>query len=544
MTGFKNKFFTFVLCLFAFDATAQDEVYRIPSVQLLPLKKMETNSVGLTVAGSDDFLNESAWKNAAYPSIEKKLKKIPDILPAKAEELRLNLLKLSADAPQNTEDDAFITLRLRELYSRGQPEDVYALIRKIPEKKRTEEQNRIYADVLLAKNLPEACPLTDQITDTPFSQELAAVCAALNQDSDKAFLALELLNERKDADPFISNAAEHFLFRKPLTENPVKKTPLTVAVWRQSGRNVTDLITSDDPVWFKALVVRDETVPADDRLKFAEELVQEGLLPPSELRDLYQKVSFKEDKKTPSTEVLNRARTVQQAVKLSNSVQDNLQKQTLLRQGLASAKKDRISYAFSAAVKDILETLKPDADTLEHSADMIKAFTLAGLHEQAEDWHKKAEILFPASETAVYGWYYAELSRQDKSGHLFLPEVKTMRSFEGKNKRAYKKAAAKADRLMLVFDLLKMVQPDEKWKFTTFIKGSVEDGFARRKTASPVQNRSAGENVLDALQKMNGTYAGLLRALSVLTRVGMEREAKAIAAQSMGLILDPAAPNE
>lgn len=544
MTGFKNKIFLLFLCACACTANAQEKVYLIPPVQLLPLKKMETNSYGITVADENDFLNEAVWENTAYPLIATKISQVPDDLPAQAQELFLKLLKLTAEAPQGTAGQSFITLKLQTLFDRGQFEDVYKLIQKIPEMQRTEAQNKIYTDTLLSKNLKNACSAAKMENGEAYEQEMTAVCAALNHDEDKAFLALELLKERGRDDPFIANAVDAFLYGKPLTVFPVELTPLTVSVWRQCGRKTAELRKKDSPVWFKAMFVRDETVPAEERLAVVEELVQKGLFLPAGLRTLYQQIRFKDGKTASLSEELKRAKSIQQAAELSSSPQDNLKKQAFFRQGLASAEKSHISYAFSAAAKDILETLKPDVDTLEKSSDIIKAFTLAGLHKQAVDWYKKAEILFPVSETTAGGWYYAELSKPDKASRLFIPALQNMMSYEEKNSPINKAFIAKTDRLMLTFETLRMIQPDESWHYTSFAEESDENGFIHPETATTDPKRPAGDIVLEALRSVDGTYIGLLNALSVLTKAGLNGEAAEMAAQSTDLILNPAASDE
>ena len=146
----------------AAPAFAQNDIYLIPPVQLLPLQKMETNDYGIVIADKGDVLNENVWKNTSFYSINAKFSDIRDQLPASAEKLRLHLLKLAAKAPQGTTDQSFITLKLKSLFNRGQFDDAYALMQKIPEKKRTNEQNNIYTNVLLMQNLQTACFSMDQ----------------------------------------------------------------------------------------------------------------------------------------------------------------------------------------------------------------------------------------------------------------------------------------------------------------------------------------------------------------------------------------------
>ena len=342
MNSSKNKFFLLLLFFFLpFKAQAQEKIYLIPPVQLLPLKKMETNAYGLIIAAKNDPLNEALWKNAAYPITADKFSKIPDTLPPSAENLRLKLLLTTAEPPLGTTGQAFITLKLRQLFELGYFEEVYKLIQKIPENIRTDEQKRLYADVLLLQDLQTACFLTDQASEHVFWQKLSAVCTAFNAQEDKTFLALDLLKEQNNADSFLSDAVDYFLEKKPLTTTPDKMTPLNVALWKKAGKNLGEIKDRAQNIWFKKIIVQDETVPAAEKLTNAEFLVQYGLLAPTKLRTYYQQVTFdrtNEEQALPAE--LYRALMIQKAAALSSMSEDNVQKQTFLKQGLLSAKKD------------------------------------------------------------------------------------------------------------------------------------------------------------------------------------------------------------
>ena len=108
MTSFRNKLFAALLCFYAGqNAAAHDKVYPVPPVQLLPLKKMETNAYGLIIPENANVLNENTWKSAIYPVTAAKFSQIPELLPAKADELRLTLLKVAAEPPQSTTEQSF-----------------------------------------------------------------------------------------------------------------------------------------------------------------------------------------------------------------------------------------------------------------------------------------------------------------------------------------------------------------------------------------------------------------------------------------------------
>lgn len=549
MNGFKNSYFLLALMFFMPNgAAAREKIYMVPPVQLLPLKKMETNAYGLIIGGKDDVLNENLWQNTTYPVIADKFAKTREKLPPAAEKLRLKLLLTAGAPPLGTTGQAFITLKLRQLFALGYFDSVYGLMQKIPEKLRSGEQNKIYAGVLLLQDMQTACFLTDKESEETFWLRLSAVCAAFKQEEDKALLSLNLLKEQNGEDAFVTNAVDHFIEGKPLTVKPEKITPFSVAVWRKAGRSLAEIKDKTEDLWFKKLFVQDETIPVEQRLAEAEQLVQRGLLAPAKLRTYYQQVMFDDtpDEKNMSGETL-RALMLQKAAALSSMAEDNIQKQTFLKQGLQSARRDHLSYAFASAAKDVLETLKPDIDTLAESGELIEAFALAGLNEQAGEWRQKAEIIFPVSQTTADGWYFAELVEPDKSRHLFIPALESMMAYAEKNQTADEAFIHKIDRLMLMFKTLEMIQPDETWNYTSFAEESEESFIAARQTnpaAAQITGRPAGDIVLEALNALDGSYAGLLRALSLLNAAGLEREAAETALQSADIILTPKKDDE
>ncbi len=535
MTGCKNKLFAAFLSLFSVTAAnAQEAVYLIPPVQLLPLKRMETNAYGLSVGAKTDVLNDRLWKNAAYPITASKFAKISANLPAAAEKLRYKLLTLTAEPPQGTTGQSFITLKLEQLFSLGYFDEAYRLLRKIPEKIRTDEQNALYTRILLLTDMQAACfSAADDDADDLSGQKLAAVCAAFNQEDEKAFTALEIVNEQ-GGDAFVSAAVEHFLHDRPMTVLPKKVTPFTAAVWRKVGGDMAVLRKTADALWFKKMFVTDDAVPAEAKLADAERLVQNGFLPASKLRQFYQQAET--GKNATADGSAFRAQMIRQAAALSSLAADNLQKQDYLKQGMASAKRAGLSYAFAAAAKDVLETLTPDADTLAQSAGLIEAFALSGLNEKAAEWMTKAELVFPASETTAEGWVFTEPFKADKNSRFFIPALENMMAFAEKHQAIDDAFIRRIDRLMLMFKTLDLLPADERWHYSSFAEESPEAALAARgKTVLPV-NKPVGDTVLDALDALDGSYAGLLNALSLLTAAGLEREAVETAMQSIDLI--------
>lgn len=529
-----------MLFLFSAPATAQaqEDVYLIPPVQLLPLKKMQTNSYGLEIPQKTDILNDSLWKNAAFPVIAEKFKKLPAFLPAAAEELRRRLLVLTAEPPAGTADQEFITLRLSLLFERGDFESVVQLAQKIPENQRTDEQNEIYANALLLTDFRQACQTSGKGGESTYQQNLALICAAADKDEDKVYLLTDLIKEQEEAGTYISRAAEALLNDRRPEEIPEETTPLTIAVMRLSGQDISEKAVATDKVWLMKTFAEDETFPVSVRLPQAEELVQAGLMPPVRLRTYYQQVVFP-DKKAREEAVADKKRAlmIQKAAALSSSAEDNLVKQEYFKTGFSSAKKAGLGYAYAAAARDVLETMTPDMDTLGTSAPLIEAFVLAGLDGKALEWKQKADILFPVSAATAGGWPFAALAVQEKQDRLFIPSLESMMAYEENRPVPDPSFVRKIDYLMLMFDSMGMILPDETWVYTSFEENSPEATFAAREKNGRKNPRAPGEQVLDALAALPDGYRGLLKAEEILASLGLEKEAAAIAAQSVPDVL-------
>lgn len=538
MTDCKNKILTFAaaagIALSVFSAetkAATDDVYLIPPVSLLPSKKSAANALGLFEADKNAPLNGNLWQNTAFPTVAEKFGKIPHLLPAAAEDLRMRLLLTAGNPPQGTVGQAFITLKLNRLFERGATDEAFKLIHKIPEKTRATEQNKINADVLLTRDLQPACYLNDRNSDNVFWLHLAAVCAAHDKNARKTAAALESIREQSRADAFIENAAEHFLKNEPLTARPATVTPLVAAVWRASGRSLTELKGKTNALWFEKMFVADETIPVEKRLETAEKLVQAGILPPAKLRMYYQQARTSINLFPPE---LTRARMVQNAAALTSTPDDNMRKHHFIRQGMISAEQSGVSYAFAAAAKDILISLRPDADTLPDSVKIIKAFTLAGLNDQAVEWQTKAERIFPKSEAAAKSWIYALFAQPDKNRRFFISSLERLMAYAEKHGEADADFIRKIDRAMLLYKLIGLIPENESWFYSSFAPGSPSAAYAAMKSAPPLaKNMPVSIAVLDALDALGDGFDGLARAVALLNAAGLNDAARNIALQSL-----------
>ncbi len=560
MINFKNNLilsavFSFTFALFMClptTAFSQAGGYRVPPVQLTSLKKIEANAYGLEVGRSQDVINAKVWHNTSYPVVAGKFSEIPLVLPPVAQTLFLDLIRMSAEPPQGTTGEAFIDLKLNLLFQRGRFEEVYRLVQRIPEQTRSLKIEKIYAEVLLLQDLQTACYLGKKTDGDDFWLKMTTACDAFHLEESKAQLGLSLLKEQKKDDAFLTAVVDFFLYKKPLEVQPKTITPLNVALWKKAGKSLNDLTLKPQTIWFKKIFVIDEEIDAKYRVKTVEELVEIGLLSPLFLRMVYQQVEFGENPTfTRLSGAEKRAFFVQSAAALSRAPFDNLKKQAFLKQGLESAKKDNVLFAFSNGSKDVLETLRADLDTLADSALFIEAFSLSGLSELAIEWYKKAKMLFPISQTAADSWPFVALLEKDEKDNLFLLMIESSKAyfdethaqFETESdenlKRSLEIFYSKIDKTMLMFEMLGMISSEEAWQYTTFPEGSALAFMSsRRKMPKALYQESVGIRILNAIRDASRGYTDLLIAFSTLSELRLEQQAKILAIQSMKKVLE------
>lgn len=443
----------------------------VPAVRQTTLKKIDPDSYGFYVGRDTDVLNDGMWNGAAFPKAVKALKNIKPFSPAAAA-IQKNILLSTADPPAQTPENAFLTARLEKLFELGLFDEIIRLGGKIPFAVRTERQNRIFLDTLLLTDFQTACSYP-----ADNAEKVRLICEALKGNEDETFRLTEIIREQED-DPFLFNATEAFLTKTPFTEKPQEISPLTVAVLRLAGTDFSSLLRRSNFLWLRKAYVETPGIDAEKRLPAAEKLAQVGLLDPATLRKIYDQTHvLKDDLKT----------------------------------AFEKAKTRGAGTAFALATRDLWEKEEPDLETLKDSAWRIEGFMLAGLPEKAAFWTNKADLIFPRSETVLNGWYWEEL--RPKEERFFIPRLETM--------IAAQRPVEQLDRIMVFFQALELVPPDEVWHLTT---ASLPEPLA--------VDGSPAEKTLTALEAMTNGRTDLVRGLIALKKLGFEREALQIAAET------------
>ncbi len=464
MRVFRNSLLIFLL-------TAAGAHAEVPVVRQSALHKIEPDSYGLEIVRSNDFLNAGMWDKTAFGQAVSLIRAMkPVSLTATA--LQRGILLATARPPAFTPKNEWLTVRMEKLFEWGLFDDVVQLGEKIPENLQTEKQRKIISDALLLTDFQRACAGRN---GNP--EQVRLLCEALNGNEDEVFRLSEIVGEQ-GGDAYVLKAADAFFSKTPFSETPPAATAPNIAAARLAGVDFSSLIDDNAALWVKKAYVETTSIPAEKRLPVAENLAQQGLLNPVELRTLYDETSF-----------------------LTGDLEHDF----------AEAERRKAAAAFAAATKDLWENQIADADILPDSLWRIKGFMAANLPEKAKSWVEKAELTFPDSPTVVQGWAYAEL--QPETERCFMPFLELMIRADV--------PAERIDAIMAVYTVMNLVPNDEYWNLSTLTLPSL-----------PERKGSAAEQVLKAIAGMTERPDGLLQGLGSLQQMGFEREALRIAVET------------
>lgn len=543
MTSCKNSLILALLCcLAAFSARAQDiaveedDVFDIPFVRISGLNQIKPDAVGVLLSSDHRLLNENAWKGARFSNVMRRFRKTRRLPPYEAAEtLRRKLLLLAAEPPENTPEGAFVKGRLKELYRRGYFENVSDILAQLPPGTTDLTTADIEINTDFLTNRPnEACAQVTKAPDDGIErQRQNVVCAALKKDENKTQLPLAMLEEQGANDAFLSETAEALMSGKGSPDSlPEKATPLNLFLLRRFK------IAPPAPFWksnaddIRAALAALPPAPLEKRIETAERLVQRGILPPEDLIRLYKTPVFKNGLPKDAAPAVKRAFLFREALKPRNDEE----RAKRLTAYLEAARKAGVFNGGAFAAKEILKGFDGfyDISPITANAEIMKALVLNGERFKAENIMSDYYQRLMPTQTEAESWYVVKIAYPGRD--FLLPRFERMMAYKEKHPDENGDMVREVDRLMLIFETLGKVHPSETWMYTSFSDASPEKKFADELHANKPPKgvpSSVGERALEALEHLDGSFAGLLETLRRLKYAGLEDEARKIATQAV-----------
>jgi len=345
------------------------------------LGKIDNESVGV-LSESDGGFGADMWQGMTRADAVSLVAALPVRSSSAALREITSLLLLSrAKAPVAVGDDApsLLAARARALLATGDVDNAELLLAAAPRQGRPAGLDVVDAQVQIIRyNNARACGLARNSTATPggdFWQRLLVYCDALDGKADSVNFGLSLLREIAGDDPALVLLTDAVVTKKPiLLEQIDNATPIHVALSRAAKVQLPPSVAeSDDPLVLHATAMAPNmTIGA--RIEAAERAVPMGALAASELRRLYQQVTFA----APDL-----ANALTRAQEIGGAAARALLYQAAAKQNIPSARAEIILNALTAAREEgrylpAVQAFRPLMDRLPPSPEMVW-FALTGV---------------------------------------------------------------------------------------------------------------------------------------------------------------------
>jgi len=345
------------------------------------LSKIDDESVGV-LSQRDGGFGLDMWQGMTRAEAVDLVDRMPRHLGSSAlRALAAQLLLSRAKAPVGIGEDAksLLAARARALLAMGDVESTDRLMIASPTQGRPKDMDEVDAKLQILKyNNARACGLVRNNRDVAsddFWQRLVVYCDALDGKADSVGFGLSLLRETSGDDPALVLLADSVITKKPIVLEKIDRpTPIHVALSRAANVELPlSIAKSDDPlVLYSAAMTPNLKIGA--RIEAAERAVPMGALNPSELRQLYQKVSYTD---------ADLGNALTRAKEIGGAAARALLYQAATKQNIPSARAEIISSALDIAREDgryiaAVKAFRPLINRLPPSPELVW-FALTGV---------------------------------------------------------------------------------------------------------------------------------------------------------------------
>lgn len=357
---------------------------RVPGksgIEVDGLGKLDNESVGV-LSRADGGFGQDMWQGLTRADAASLIDALPLHSGSAALREIASLLLLSrARAPLAATEDApsLLAARARALLAMGDVDNTELLLAATPRQGRPADLDVVDAKVQIIRyNNARACGLArnkEGVANDDFWQRLLVYCDALDGKADNVNFGLSLLREISGDDPALVLLADAVISGQPvLLEQIENPTPIHIALSRAAKMQLPPAVAaSDDPLVLHSVAMT-PNMTVGGRIEAAERAVPMGALSSSELRRLYQQVTFAEP---------DLANALTRAEELGGAAARALLYQAAAKQNIPSARAEIIATALGMAREDgrykaAVEAFRPLIDRLPPSPEMVW-FALPGV---------------------------------------------------------------------------------------------------------------------------------------------------------------------
>ena len=543
------------------EAPAAIDARSSSAIEVNPLAEIAPDSIGTLDPGAGGFGIEM-WQGSDRRIVTRLLGLLPDTMSSRGMRALARRLLTSIASPPISQfeiadevEQSLLGLRIERLMALGEVAELNDLLAVVPSRRDDEPRARTRVEgLLLAHDTTEACRLVRNgiasYHQVPYWQKAMVLCQMIAGDVDQMMLGLDLLRERGGDDPVFFALTGALFGVEPVIPEDATLTPLHLAMVQTIGTALPPgQIARATPALLLA-IARMPNLDVEQRAAAVERACAMGLLDGATLARAYDGFSFTPEELAgaiSATETMAGVRL--HALLYQAAREQNLpaSRAEILRVALELGTAEGLYQALVPVYLPLLLEV-PVTPTLSwFAADAGRALYAVGRYEQASAWlmlGRQEALINPQAGTAAASlWPYSRLAGGTAvTTDGTLAAWRALRAGMGAGGAGGDVGLHRSQTLLrAAFQALGERDPLSWGQIAA--EGEVANRIAPNAALlyaldDASESRRIGETVLLALIVLGAEGPGeshayaLSAALTALTRVGLETEARALAIEA------------
>ena len=529
------------------------------AIEVNPLADITPDSIGTLDPGAGGFGIEM-WRGSDRRIVTRLLGLLPETMSSRGMRALARRLLTSIASPPISQfeiadevEQSLLGLRIQRLMTLGEVAALNDLLAVVPSRRDDELRARTRVEGrLLAHDTTEACRLVRNgiasYHQVPYWQKAMVLCQMIAGEVDQMMLGLDLLRERGDDDPVFFALAGALFGAEPVIPEDATLTPLHLAMLQTIGVPLPPGQVARAAPALLLAIAQMPNLDIEQRAAAAERAGAMGLLDGAALARVYDGFAFTPEELAGAIGATETMAGVRLRALLYQAARDqNLpaSRAEILRVALELGAAEGLYQALVPVYLPLLLEVPVTATLSWFAADAGRALYAAGRYEQASAWlmlGRQEALIDPQAGTAAASlWPYSRLA-----GGTALSTDGTLATWRalraGMGAGGGEVGLHRGQTLLrAVFQALGERDPLSWGQIAS--EGEAVNRIAPNAALlyaldEASESRRIGETVLLALIVLGAEGPGeshafaLSAALTALTRVGLETEARALAIEA------------
>ncbi len=400
------------------------------AIEVNPLAEIAPDSIGTLDPGAGGFGVEM-WQGSDRQIVTRLLGLLPDTMSSRGMRALARRLLTSIAAPPISQfevadevEQSLLGLRIERLMALGEVAELNDLLAVVPSRNDDEHRARTRVDgLLLAHDTAEACRLVRNgiasYHQVPYWQKAMVLCQMIAGDVDQMMLGLDLLRERggDDDDPVFFALAGALFGTAPEIPEDATLTPLHLAMLQTIGTPLPPGQVARAAPALLLAIAQMPNLDIEQRAAAAERACAMGLLDGAALARVYDDFSFTPEELAGAIGATETMAGVGLHALLYQAARDqNLpaSRAEILRVALELGEAERLYPALVPVYLPLLLEIPVTPELSWFAADAGRALYAAGRYEQASAWlslGRQEALINPQAGTAAASlWPYSRLA--------------------------------------------------------------------------------------------------------------------------------------